>query len=75
MEEADQDMQDEGLDDSMLIDDLNQAGSEQDAVKQLSGGAESEAASVRMSKELRMSKEFKIGATEQYKKMKLTLDQ
>ena len=55
------------MDDSLLIDDLNQSSGEV--------LNESEAASLRMSKELRLSKEFKIGATEQYKKMKMTLDQ
>jgi hypothetical protein len=44
------------MDDSLLIDDLNQSSGEV--------LNESEAASLRMSKELRLSKEFKIGATE-----------
>jgi hypothetical protein len=45
----------------LLIDDLNEA-SDHDVI--MSNTAESDMNSVRMSKELRMSKEFKFGAAE-----------
>ena len=76
MEDVDQDGEEaEELEDSLLIEDLNgEAQSDPDAPRQSSGAADNEGG-VRLSKELRMSKEFKIGAADQYKRMKVCLDQ
>lgn len=63
MEDVDQDdVQEEDLEDSMLIEDLNE-GADQEAPKQFNA-AENDGVSLRMSREVRMSKEFKIGAAD-----------
>lgn len=56
-------------DDSILIEDLND-GEDEEGPKQFNA-TENDGLSLRMSREVRMSKEFKIGAADQYKKMKV----
>lgn len=68
MDEAEEQTQDDLLDDSLLIDDLNDADDSEVVMKSIEGSELNK--SIKTSKDLRMSKEFKIGAAEQYKKMK-----
>ena len=68
MDEAEEQTQDDLLDDSLLIDDLNDADDSEVVMKSIEGSELNK--SIKTSKDLRLSKEFKIGAAEQYKKMK-----
>ena len=68
MDEAEEKTQDDLLDDSLLIDDLNDADDSEVVMKSIEGSELNK--SIKTSKDLRLSKEFKIGAAEQYKKMK-----
>ena len=62
MDEAEEQTQDDLLDDSLLIDDLNDADDSEVVMKSIEGSELNK--SIKTSKDLRLSKEFKIGAAE-----------